>query len=190
MALRRIVDPTESPVSVAEARSHLGLFHNGDDSLISLYIDAATSNLDGAQGILGRTLVAQTWELTYDSFPCSAIKVPLPPLVSVESIKYLDADGVEQTLPTTEYTVDVDNQPGWVAPVASWPTTFETINAVRIRFVAGYGAAGKVPAAIRAAILLMVADLYENREGAITGTIHTSNPTMDRLLFPYRMLSP
>lgn len=46
-----------------------------------------------------------------------------------------------------------------------------------------------VPASVKAAILLMLGDLYSNREGGVFGTIHTVNPTVERLLWPYRRLS-
>ena len=42
------------------------------------------------------------------------------------------------------------------------------------------------PAAVKAAVLLVCGDLYENREGAIVGTIHVVNPTVERLLTFYR----
>lgn len=44
----------------------------------------------------------------------------------------------------------------------------------------------EVPRAVVAAILLTIGDLYENREGAFIGTIHTVNPTVRSLLNPYR----
>ena len=44
-----------------------------------------------------------------------------------------------------------------------------------------------VPASIRAALLLIIGDLYENREGQITGTIRTDNPAVMRLLTPHRV---
>lgn len=46
-----------------------------------------------------------------------------------------------------------------------------------------------VPASVKAAILLMLGDLYSNREGGVFGTIHTVNPTVERLLWPHRRLS-
>ena len=45
-----------------------------------------------------------------------------------------------------------------------------------------------MPAPVRAAILLRVADLYENRE-AVTDRSLYDNPTFARLLAPYRSLS-
>ncbi|SDS03303.1 Phage gp6-like head-tail connector protein [Halopseudomonas litoralis] len=43
------------------------------------------------------------------------------------------------------------------------------------------------PPSVRAAILLIVGDLHENREGIITGTIVARNPTVERLLHFYRV---
>lgn len=45
-----------------------------------------------------------------------------------------------------------------------------------------------VPKSVIAAVLLTIGDLYENREGAILGTIYTANPTVRNLLNPYRVL--
>lgn len=49
---------------------------------------------------------------------------------------------------------------------------------------------GPVPAALRAAVLLLTADLYANREAGITGVSVAENPAVDRLLFPYRRVLP
>jgi len=35
-------------------------------------------------------------------------------------------------------------------------------------------------------MLMIIADLFENREAAIVGTIHAVNPTVDRLLTFHR----
>ncbi|MNM24930.1 Phage gp6-like head-tail connector protein [compost metagenome] len=56
-----------------------------------------------------------------------------------------------------------------------------------IRFVT---TPGETPAALRAAILLLVGDTYAIREAGITGTIHVENPAVDRLTFPYRRFLP
>lgn len=45
-----------------------------------------------------------------------------------------------------------------------------------------------MPAPVRAAILLRVADLYENREGQSDRPLH-GNQTFDRLLQPYRVMA-
>lgn len=46
--------------------------------------------------------------------------------------------------------------------------------------------ADEVPSPIIQALLLMVADMYENRSAVITGTTVAENPTLVRLLHCYR----
>lgn len=195
MALRLITAPTVEPLTLAEAKAHLRVDHTDDDSLIAIYLAAARAD---CEEWTARAFVTQTWELVLDEFPDDEIQIPRPPLQSVESIKYDDGDGVEQTLATTEYTVDTTSQPGWVVPVTTgWPTsTFEGINSVRIRFVAGYLNAdspndltANIPSSIKAAILLQLGRLYENREDVVVGTTVNRLPigTTEYLLRPYRV---
>ena len=64
-----------------------------------------------------------------------------------------------------------------------------TLDDVVITCVVGFGASGSsVPADIRHAILLIFAELYENREGFVTGTIATPLPmAADMLLGRHRL---
>lgn len=133
------------------------------DALLTAFIGAVVGSLDPASdGWLGRALARQTWELRLDSFPSGAITFPYPPLSTVTSVKYDDADGVEQTLVAdTDYRL-FDGTPykSRIEPVygGTWPTARCDSESVRIRFVAGY-ADGGVPGAIKAAIALGVRDL-------------------------------
>lgn len=190
MNLRRVVAPASAPVTLAEAKAHLRVTASTEDTLIGALVEAATQHLDGWQGILGRALVQQSWELTLDAFPADeeAIRIPLPPVSSVVSVTYLDAAGAQQTMPPGDYVVDTLSPDAWITLAAgeTWPDTLDRINAVTVRFVTGYGAAADVPAPIRAAILLIIGDLYANREGQSDRAI-TVNPTVDNLLRPYRV---
>lgn len=205
MALRLITPPESPPVMRSEAKSHLRIDHDADDALIDLYLLAATAHIDGKDGWLQRCLKPQTWELTYDEFPSDSegIEIPLPPLISVTSFKYVDEDGVEQTIDSADYVVDVASEPGWLVPVFdyTYPAILETINAVRIRFVAGYEdptpasgesegeTASNVPAPIKAAILMMVADMYDHRESVSADSISAIPvpATVKALLQPFRI---
>lgn len=197
--LRLITAPTVEPLSLVEARLHLRLDASGspethpDDALVSSLIKAARQHIDGKDGWLNRALITQTWELVMDKFPSNEIRIPLPPLQSVTSIKYDDVDGVEQTIDSSDYIVDSDSEPGWIVPVSDtpWPSTMDTIKAVRIRFVAGYGDEGAdVPEPIRAGMLLMIGTWYENRQSVIVGTGATELPmAVDALLATYRVWS-
>jgi uncharacterized phiE125 gp8 family phage protein len=179
--LTRAVAPVATPVSLAEAKAHLAVTHASDDTIIQLYLDAAVARVDGAEGVLGRCLVTQTWDYRLDAFPAE-IKVPLPTLQTVTSVKYFDPDGVEQTMDSADYIVAgqriVPGDDGWPDIDTERPY------AVTVRFVAGYGLAADVPAAIKAAILLYVGDAYANREAA--GDQAFENPAAMRLLRPYK----
>jgi uncharacterized phiE125 gp8 family phage protein len=198
MSLVLITAPAVEPITLVEARAHLRITADGsppthaDDDYVTALIQAARQHLDGKDGWLNRALITQTWELVLDEFPDQEIRIPLPPLQSITSIKYDDADGVEQTVDPANYVVDTKAQPGWVVPVStySWPSTMDTINAVRVRFAAGYGAAGtNVPMPIRQAMLLLVGAWYQSRESVVIGTIVNELPmAVDALLAPYRTM--
>lgn len=174
MSVKRITAPAIPAVSLETTKRHLNVDHDDDDALIEVFISAATEHV---QRFLGRALVDQVWELTIDEFPDEAIEIPLPPLIEVVSVKYDDGDGSEQTLATDSYTVDArQDEPSWVLPANdTWPTTFDGVNAVRVRFRAGYEATtdspsdSTVPADIKAGILLMIGTLYANRETVVIG---------------------
>jgi uncharacterized phiE125 gp8 family phage protein len=137
--------------------------------------------------------------LVVDEFPTAEILIPLPPLQSVTSIKYDDGAGVEQTLATDQYEVDTVSQPGWVVPITTgWPTSiFEGINAVRIRFVAGYNPSSNspddlvvnIPGSLKAAMYLYIGQLYDQREDIVVGTIVNKLPSgnVDFLLRNFRV---
>jgi uncharacterized phiE125 gp8 family phage protein len=190
MSLRLITAPDALAVSLADMKAWLRVDFTTDDALIEGLITAAVQNIDGRDGWLGRALVQQTWELALDCFP-TEIKIPLPPLQSIASIKYDDAGGFEQTVSASDYTVDNAGRVGWVIPNAGfrWPNTYRGANAVRVRFVAGYGTDNEnVPAPIKLAIKRAVATHYENRENVVIGVSATPLPgAANALLAPYRV---
>lgn len=179
MALK-LIEPPQPVVTWEEAKLHLRLDSDDEQSLVEGLIAAATNWIDGRNGWLGRAIGTQTWDLVYDAFPSGAIEVPFPPLQSVTGVFYADGEGVEQPVDTDDYFVDNDSVPGWVVPSSSWPTSMSTANAVRVRFVAGYT---EVPAAIKAAILLIVGHLHDNR-GDAGGELPKS---AEMLLSPYKI---
>ena len=187
-----LATPAETPpVTLAEAKAHLRVLASDQDGLISVLVMAATAHLEGRNGILGRALVTQTWDMRIDCFPrrhAGRIELPMPPLQSVTWIKYLDGEGVEQTLANTEYTVDAQHMIGRVRPAygKQWPVALDDEGAVRIRFVAGYGAADVVPVPIKQAILLLVGHWWINREAVgQAGGPHAL--AVEALTSPYRI---
>lgn len=215
MSLTRVSAPPVNPVTDAEVWDHLRVPLVGspavpvDQSHIAALTAAAVAYLDGKDGILGRALVQQTWDLKLDRFPRNrdsgydvpyfvrnAIRVPLPPLQSVTSITYIDPAGDEQTLSDTLYTVDTSSEPGRITPAYGqcWPQTQEVMNAVTVRFVAGYDVdsptdyGANVPGPIKSAIKLLVSEMYQNRGETVVGMSVAELPfAATTLLAPHRV---
>ena len=169
MTLKLITAPAAEPITLAEAKAHLRVDASTDDAIITAMIQAVREQ---AEHETGRALITQTWERVLDAFPAVEIELGRLPVASITSIKYLDANGAQQTLDSSQYLLDADTAPGWVLPVADavWPATADSANAVRVRFVAGYGASGAaVPASVRAWMLLHLGALYRQREAFASG---------------------
>lgn len=182
-----ITGPTEPPVSLAEAKAHLRVDFTDDDTLISALVDAATAHIDGHTGILARALVTQTWRQDFCDWPGDRVlRLPLAPVASVESVKYFDAANVETTVSESgNYALLEDARGPYIKFTSDFaaPALYdERDDRIRVTFVAGYGDPSDVPAAIRAAVLLIVGDLYKNRDAGETAP----NAAATALLTPYR----
>lgn len=108
----------------------------------------------------GSSRWAQQWPLI------SHLELPMPPVQSVTSVKYIDPNGVQQTLDPSVYIVDLASEPArlYLAPGQVWPAYRNQRNAITVRCVCGYADAGSVPATLQLAVKSVVANFYENRE--------------------------
>lgn len=187
-----VTAPAEMPVGLDEAKAHLRVDHAEDDVFITALIAAATSHLDGWAGTLGRCLVTQTWSRTWSGFP-ACDHLPLP---------FVDADDVtvayrppgaasDETLASSlwHHVRAADGDRLHLASGFAWPATAERPDAVTVTATHGFGAAAAVPQPIKAAILLMIGDLYRNRETGVVGTVSqpvSMSVTVEALLAPWR----
>jgi uncharacterized phiE125 gp8 family phage protein len=177
-----VAAPVDLPVTLSQAKAHLRVDASDEDALITALIEAATAHLDGWDGILGRALMPQTWEMSLDRFPVREIRLPLGPLVEVVSVTYADADGVTQTVAAEDYEIDPNPVEAWIVPNTDWPSTMDTINAVTVRWIAGAGC----PKPARQAILLLVGHWYAHREAVNAGTVAVLPLAVEALLSPLR----
>lgn len=161
-ALKLITAPEDEPITVATAKNFCKVDYTDDDELFSILITGARI---AAEGIMNRALLTQTWDLSLDRFPGWEQYIPNPALQSITSIKYVDTNGVLQTLAADQYLVDNASEPGRVTPAFGliWPPTRYQTNAVTIRFVCGYGEVEDVPAGITNWMLMRIKTLYDNR---------------------------
>ncbi len=160
MGLQQVQAAAAAPVSVDQAKAHLGIESDDWNGLLAGYIAAATGL---AETFLNKALGLQEWELTLDRF-ADKITLPLSPVTEVSAITYLDADRVAQTLDVGTYILDLVSSPQRIVrdPDASWPDTANVPNAVTVAFTTGYASA---PAPVCQAILVAVASWFNNREG-------------------------
>jgi uncharacterized phiE125 gp8 family phage protein len=165
---------------------------------INLYAQAAVEDVQG--DCISLQLMQATYELqmndwytdnypsiVYSTTPGGSGYLTLPrcPLVSITSIKYDDVNGTEQTLNATNYQLDTSAMPGRIrwASNASLPGVQDKPNSIRIRYVAGYGAASAttdqqqaaVPAIAKSCCLIRLTDLYDRRMTEGTGFIAKSD---------------
>lgn len=166
MAWKVTTPPAETPVTLTEARNHLKEPPTEDNDLITRQIAAATQYLEY---FTGRKFITQTVTEYWDAWPSGNIELSVFPVISVSSVKYLDANGTLQTWDAANYVTDLVSRKSRIAPAygLTWPTIREQINAIQVACVVGYGAAAAVDAKIKAAILLIVGELYENREDKV-----------------------
>lgn len=186
-----VVTPPEPVISLPEAKEHLRVRHDDEDALIAAYVAAATGHIDGPDGWLGRAIGVQELEMRLPAFgSCGWISLPFPPAAEITSIEYVDANGDTAELEADAYDLAGNMlRPAWPAsfPSAAWRGAGG--EPVRIRWTAGYAT---LPPAIRAAILLMVGDMYAFRATSVTGAIAASIPmstTVENLLSPFRVFS-
>lgn len=196
MQCSRLIAPAHPAISLEEVWDQLRLIPENspsetpEDGFLSRLIEAAVSHIDGKDGWLNRALVTQKWAGVMDGFPDQRlISLPLPPLQSVQAVKYLDVAGDEQTMDASLYRVDALTTPGSILLKygSVWPVTFPDPGAVTIEFTCGYGPPDQVPVAIKQALLLLVANWYENREPTAFAAAPLQLPfAVDALLSPHR----
>lgn len=146
MPIKLNTQPAVEPVSIDEAKLHLRVTHDDEDTLIATLISAARLH---AENYCRRAFVTQKWDLYLDAFPRQnfygvlpgyapldqfiptvlqaqrgysirfrggKIELPFPPLASVDSLKYLDKTGALVTMDPSLYTVDGISEPAVLTP--------------------------------------------------------------------------
>ena len=156
-------------ITTAQAKEHLRITHSDEDTYIAAIVLAASEWCEEFQN----KVYVQREVIDYlDAFP-TEIRPRKSPLISVDTVKYYDTDGVLQTLAAATYDVGTYKEPGRIALAynQSWPSIRTMINAVVVTYQAGWVARANIPEEIKHAVKLMVGHLYENREAASQVTI-------------------
>lgn len=159
-----VVVPPEPVVTPADVPGD----HAADDATVAALIAAATAEIDGPAGWLGRAIGPQTIELLTDDFwpGDGRLFLPYPPIIEIVSLVYLDENDVEQTVDPADYALA--GRRFYAKSSFSAPTVGPDYEGVRVRYRAGYdggaqgspyGTTGDVPAPIRQWIIFRATEL-------------------------------
>lgn len=211
--LRHVVTnpPAAEPFTADDAKLHCRIVDSSEDALIATYAKAARLHVENR---CGAKLINQTVLLQCSSWN-DLRKIPIYPLVSVTSIKYLDENNVEQTLDPSVYQVIAGrNASIYLKQGQSWPSLYNAIetvwpvtgvyphnyfpgqsstvpDAIRISAVFGFGSNGAaIPEPILLAMYVLVGTWYENREDFVPSArtaIQTIPDGVDALLADYEL---
>lgn len=174
--LTTLTEPAVEPVSRDLVKRHLAVDHDDDDAWIDAKIGAAR---EVTEKHCGRRWITQTVRLTLDDWPdcldasdvlyddAGRIRIPIEPVQSIASVKYLDDDKTLTTVDAADTDTWLGHSPPLVGPdtdSTGWPAVGDYMGAVRVEFTAGYGdGAEDVPPMVAPAMLLTIGNWYENR---------------------------
>jgi uncharacterized phiE125 gp8 family phage protein len=167
-------------IDLEDVRAHLRLDASGsppthpDDELIEALVEAAREFIEG---YTEQSWAVRTFEQSLAAFPPGPIELGIGPHISLTSIEYKDEDNADATIDLDDVVVDSYGDRALVYPAVNfvWPRTYQSPVAITITFKAGFGPTASspietvhpVPKAVRAAALLIVGHLYENREDTV-----------------------
>jgi uncharacterized phiE125 gp8 family phage protein len=194
-----VIDPVEvEPIELEEARVHLRIeafgspLEHPDDNYVTALITASRM---WCEEYLERALSTQTLQIAFDKFTAK-IALPGAPIQSIEEITYLDTSGARQTVDPEIYELDMHRNQVTLLYGEVWPTALEYTNSVQIEYVAGYtiGVSPDLfpfPLPIKQAMLLIIGNLYENRQQDLLANTRLSLNSLPMgvytLLQPYRL---
>ena len=160
--LENISTSISEPVELSDVKTHLRVDYDDEDVLLTAYISAARSI---AENYANRVIAPQQFRLTLDRFP-HLIRLPKTPVITIDSFTYVDNQGATQPLSsgTGYHFSNEEFDPVLVPPYTeNWPDTEDGYEKVVITFTAGYSSPTEI---IKSAIMLIIGDLYMNRESS------------------------
>ena len=185
MAWKVTTAPVNEPWTLSDVKNYLKVDTSADDTLITTLISAARQ---AAESYLNMALITQTVTEKLDRLNSPTLYLSVSPVISVSNFQYADSQNTTQTFASTNYVVDTFSKPARLSLAygKTWPTLYGNINDVTITYTAGFGTeASGVPTQIRQAILMMIADSYDNREDYVKKMPTASQYLLDQYRVQY-----
>jgi len=112
-----------------------------------------------AEKYMRRSLITQSWKLSYDNYAPSQISLPRGPVQAVTSVKIIARDATETIIAASKYYLNSGKEKLIV-------DTSLIGHVVEVVYVAGFGDSTAVPDNIKQGMLEHIVQLYENRQGS------------------------
>lgn len=121
MTMVRTIAPTVLAVDLALIKKNMVIDGDYMDDIVKGWARGVIAQLEHD---IGQCLMEQTWRVTLPAFT-SMVRLPHP-AISVNSVKYIDADGIEKTMVTNDYRLEVEAYRSILRPArgAGWPATY------------------------------------------------------------------
>lgn len=156
-ALKRSAPPLTEPLSLAEAKLYLRVDGSTEDGVIT---DMIVAVREAAEEYLHKSLVTQSWVLTYEGYAPNCVMLAKGPVQAISHVKTRNRNGIESTVnPLLYHLSAVEDALHFESAIMAYE--------VQITYSCGYGAAEDVPTSVRQGMLVHLAALYEDRLGGI-----------------------
>ena len=176
--IERLTAPTLEPLTLAEVKQQCRVDASDDDAFLQRAIKSAREVIEGPHGA-GIIMIASQWQMRLDCL-IPELWIPMGPVLSIDTLAYIDEAGVVQTLPAQTYQWRKGSFEARIRPAygLSWPTVRRAFDAVRVTFTAGYAGTGEdppildlVPSPLKTAMLMLISHWNENRETVVIGQV-------------------
>lgn len=167
---KHVSGPTPEPIAIADIHKALALeAENTSFDPDDLLAKASAARIE-AEGVLGRKIGTQVWDLVLNFWPVNWC-LPLEPVQSVNAIYWTDQNGVEHTADPSIYVFNAANNRLWLKYGYFWPdSTLLAAGGIRIQVTVGIPN-DKIANNVRQAILLRTGTLAMIREDVTVGTV-------------------
>lgn len=183
-----VVTPwTGTVLSVAEFADHVLPDQSAGDAA---YQAALLNAVDSyAAEYLGRTLLPATLRVWFDNVDPCGFLIPRGPVTAVSSVTFYDRADTPTVVASSVYQLDTASEPARLVLRFGqiWPYDLRQVNAIAVQYTAGYASAAAVPAAIKHAMKIMLAEWYEERQPTTPGYVAPLPFGAEALMAPFRL---